>query len=331
MSGTVNRQTCEAVVLLDEEAQHLRHPRIRPGSLSARSTTLPEDEGCVHYAEGRDYRVDDDEGTIVRTPGSRIPDWTKHELYGQDDFDHRNCKEHGNGNYTFTVDYAYDASPVAPVTGPPVRRIARTLEKLRKGERIRYVVFGDSISTGAEASRPGLAFHNLFVDRIRSLVPGADIETVNKAIGGERCLEGIARLKCDVLDLHPDLVTITFGANDQCKLRTDPECAVPPAEFRDKMRRIVEGIRQETGADVVLITPLILNPAWMYTSGQVDTYADILRELAAECGACVADLNALWRAELDAGKSYASLLMNNINHPNDYGHQLFGKALESVL
>jgi lysophospholipase L1-like esterase len=327
----MNRQTYEAVVLLDESTQHLRYPRIRKGSLSARSKTLPADAGCVVYSEGRDFSVDYDEGTIVRTAGSRMPDWTKHELFGHDDFDHRTCKEHGNGNYTVYVDYEHEAPPAGPASGPPGHRIVRTLEKLRKGESVRYVVFGDSISTGAEASRPGLAFHNLFADRIRSLVPGACIETVSKAIGGERCLEGIARLQCDVLDLHPDLVTITFGANDQCRLRTDKECAVPPAEFRDKMRRIVESIRQETGADVVLITPLILNPAWMYTSGQVDAYAAILRDVAKDCGACVADLHALWRAELDAGKSYASLLMNNINHPNDYGHQLFAKALAGVL
>ncbi|HOJ11894.1 MAG TPA: hypothetical protein PK733_15070 [Clostridiales bacterium] len=35
--------------------------------------------------------------------------------------------------------------------------------------------------------------------------------------------------------------------------------------------------------------------------------------------------------ELVAGKSHESLLLNNINHPNDYGHWLYFKALERLL
>jgi lysophospholipase L1-like esterase len=330
MSGSIDRQTCEAVIFPAEEPQRLRYVPLRTGCLSARSTPLATDDGGCVYDEGRDFVVDALKGTIARKPGGRIPDWTKHELYGKDDFDHRFCKEHRNVDYTVYVDYDYDAS-AEQAARPSANRIARTLEKLRKGETARYVVFGDSISTGAEASRPALAFHNLFAERIRALAPESNLEIVNRAIGGERCLEGIARYRCDVIDLHPDLVTMTFGANDQCRLRTDKECGVPPAEFRDKMRHIVTGIREETGADVVLITPLILNPAWMYTSGEVDVYAEILRDIARECGACLADLHVLWRAELDAGKSYGSLLMNNINHPNDYGHHLYDKALAAVL
>jgi acyl-CoA thioesterase-1 len=325
----MEKQAYETVVLLGGQEERLRHPKIRKGSLSARSTTFATDDGCVSYVEGDDFVVDYGKGTIRRTHGSRMPDWTKHELYQKENFDHSLCKEYRNVNHTVYVDYEYE--PSGRDGAPGGKRIARTLEKLRKGKAIRYVVFGDSISTGADASRPELAFHNLFADRMRSLVPGAKIEIINKAIGGERSLEGLARLQGDVLDLKPDLVTITFGANDQCKLRTDKECHVPQAAFRANMRSIAERILRDTDADLVLITPLILNPAWMYTSGTIAGYAAILRDIARECGACVADLNALWQAAMDAGKSYQSLLMNNINHPNDYGHQLYADALASVL
>jgi len=328
----VQKQLYETVVPLGEQEERLRHP-FRKESLSARSTTFPTDEGCVSYIEGRDYVVDHGKGTIRRTPGSRMPDWTTHELFGKENFDHSLCKEYRNVNHTVYVDYEYEPTAQggrahAVPAGP---RITHTLEKLKGGGAVRYVVFGDSISTGAEASRPSLAFHNLFAERLRSLAPrGATVEIINKAVGGERSLEGVGRLQGDVLDQAPDLVTITFGANDQCKLRTDKECHVPQPAFRSHMTSIVEKIRG-AGADVVLITPLILNPDWMYTSGTISAYADILRDIARQTGACLADLNALWQAAMDAGKTYRSLLMNNINHPNDYGHQLYADALATVL
>jgi hypothetical protein len=36
----------------------------------------------------------------------------------------------------------------------------------------------------------------------------------------------------------------------------------------------------------------------------------------------------LWQEELAAGKSHESLLLNNLNHPNDYGHEVYYKALK---
>ena len=50
-----------------------------------------------------------------------------------------------------------------------------------------------------------------------------------------------------------------------------------------------------------------------------------------EEGIDVADAHALWQEELAAGKTSASLLLNNINHPNDYGHTIYHKAFLKML
>ena len=55
--------------------------------------------------------------------------------------------------------------------------------------------------------------------------------------------------------------------------------------------------------------------------------SDYLVAFAKEHNLLLADTTALWQQELDHGKSPESLLHNNINHPNDYGHSIYAKAL----
>lgn len=55
------------------------------------------------------------------------------------------------------------------------------------------------------------------------------------------------------------------------------------------------------------------------------------RRLANQYEVALADVQKLWLAELAAGKSNASLLMNNVNHPNEYGHSLYARALAELL
>ncbi|THF76673.1 hypothetical protein [Cohnella fermenti] len=37
------------------------------------------------------------------------------------------------------------------------------------------------------------------------------------------------------------------------------------------------------------------------------------------------------REALEAGMTYESLLLNNLNHPNDYGHALYAGVLSELL
>lgn len=124
----------------------------------------------------------------------------------------------------------------------------------------------------------------------------------------------------------PDLVTIGYGMNDLNRTESG-EPAVAPAEYERNIRAMIRAIRAETDADIVLLTPCVPNPAWVFASGYAPDYADRLRRLAAESGTALADAQSLWLAELDAGKPHRSLLANNVNHPNEYGHAIYERAL----
>ena len=58
-------------------------------------------------------------------------------------------------------------------------------------------------------------------------------------------------------------------------------------------------------------------------------YLDPTEEAAEECRAAYANVFAVWQKAL-ARKDPSSLLANNINHPNDFGHWLYLQALAAL-
>ncbi|MBP1994534.1 SGNH/GDSL hydrolase family protein [Paenibacillus eucommiae] len=328
------RQLGESVVLIHEDYHKLRYSGLIK-CISVRSHSFPADDGNLEYEEGRDYRINHLEGTISRTPDSRIPNWANHVLYEKADFDHNLYKDCSNRAYTIWVDYEYDQEVNPPLDGleaPAQRRkLQRVIDKLVGGRSIRYVVFGDSISAGGDASRDEVAFYQLFADELRKSSKHADIEVINKAIGGESSVGGLSRVEADVISLQPDLVSIGYGMNDHCRMGEEIWNGIPPGLFERNIRQIVTKIQEQTDAEIILVTPCISNPLWTHSSGDMAIYADILLRLGRECGVCTADVHELWLQELYAGKTHESLLLNNINHPNDYGHQIYAQAFRHLI
>ncbi|WP_158543987.1 GDSL-type esterase/lipase family protein [Cohnella sp. OV330] len=329
----VNKQTAEAFVLIREEPSPLRYRPLRGQALDLRSHSDPSHPDNARYEEGKDYVVDYDEGWIRRERGSRIPDGSHHPIYGMRPFDQATYPDYSNRAYTVYADYAIEAGQVeAAVTAADVERsglLERTIRKLANGEEATYVVYGDSISAGGEASEPRLAYYNRFADQLGRLFPRGRLSVVNKSIGGEASVGGAKRVDADVVPLRPDLVSIGYGMNDQYKL--DDGNSVSLEDFEKNLRHMIDTIREACDSDIVLVTPCEPNPNWLYASGDIPHYADTVRRLGRAYGIGVADAHALWREELAAGKTPESLLLNNINHPNDYGHWIYSRAFSIML
>jgi acyl-CoA thioesterase I len=327
----VCQQSSESVVMIHCQKHKLRHNSIVEGSVSLRSKADLFSLDNISYIEGKDFILDFQEGTIHRTPGSIIPDWSTNVLYGVENFDHTQYDEYGNEPFTLYIDYGYLNHSIANNLQSIRNKdyMSRTRSKLQKGEEITYLIYGDSISTGAEASREEFKYFHRFYDEIQNQYPKSKVNMMMKAIGGEDSIGGLLRLDHDVLSFKPDLISIGYGMNDQNKMDNGNE--VPLDDFQDNLRKIIESIKQSTIAEIILLTPCIPNPLWKHSSGDAGKYADVLRKLGNEYDIGVADLQKIWSLEIDAGKTHESLLTNNINHPNDYGHSLYFKALETVL
>ena len=68
------------------------------------------------------------------------------------------------------------------------------------------------------------------------------------------------------------------------------------------------------------------NPHWLHGSQRMGEYAAATARVAAETRSAYADVFANWQV-MAARKRPEDLLANNINHPNDFGHWIYYRAL----
>jgi len=315
----------ESLVMVEQIPANLCFGNLVPNSIIVRSTYLPDQEDTIVYEQGGDYRVDYVLGTISRTRNSRIPDFSKNPAYGKKDFDHNKIPGIGNHQYFIWVDYeTLDGHPFT-IKNDQSALLKRTLSKLKSGEPLKIVVYGDSISTGCEATAESLRFPNRYASYLSSRFPKAEITLENGATGGDTSEQGVDRLAEKVLSRGPDLVLLGFGMNDH----NVPPSGVKIPKFKQNLAEIVESIRERTGAEVIILSAFPPNPDWKFGSHQMDKYAEATKQAASELKCVYADVYDTWIKVLKR-KDLPSLLGNNINHPNNFGHWLYFKALEAV-
>ena len=317
-------QTGESVVLVGEAPANLAFEPLLSKPVNIRNTYRDGLPQTIHYEPGRDY-VLNASGQIWRTLDSRIPDFRTNVLYGKEDFNHTQFLGFGNGGFFAFVDYSHREKwlPGASLTERGASRLPHTREKLIAGEKIRIVAFGDSITAGGDATAPGLIFWERWGDALRHKYPRATIETVNSATGGDSTVQGLQRLSEKVLTQKPDLVLIGFGMNDHNL------GGVPPAAFAENLRTMIDRVRSDTGAEIVLFSAFPPNPKWHYGTHNMAAYATTTESVAREKQCAFADVYHLWQ-QFAAKKKPEDLLGNNINHPNDFGHWIYFQALSAM-
>lgn len=333
MNGCVNssrhdstgRQTGESVVLVGEEPAHLSFAPLAVPPITVRSSYRPGPQTIV-YEAGQDYLLEAD-GSLRRVHGSRIPDFGTNMLYGKEDFRHDRFPGFGNNRFFVYADYSHSGKWALPPAKPELgaARLSQTQQKLRAGQPVRIVAFGDSITAGGEASEPGLIFWERWAGALRAKYPRAEITTTNGATGGDTTAQGLRRLEAKVLAQKPDLVLIGFGMNDH----NIPGFGVPLDAFAANLRSMIRRIRENTHAEIVLFSAFPPNPKWHYGSHNMAAYADATEKVALEEACAFADVYHYWMC-MSQRKKPEDLRANNINHPNDYGHWIYFQAFQAL-
>ncbi len=232
---------------------------------------------------------------------------------------------------------------------PPVARrehLDDFRRKLASDAPVTIVCFGDSITVQPQSDfKDG---RGNYVDRLAAwlrteypqrevIVAGREepaearpgqVVVVKAGVGGDTTAGGLKRLEKDVLARKPDLVTVMFGVNDENR-RGDSN-AVPPAEFRGNLERIVQAALDAGGA-VIVLTPGMKNPGWSATVGNMAEFAEAARAVAAEKQICLVDNYYAW--ELVGKRGYSSMVFlgNCINHPVDLAHEQKFWGLRSAI
>lgn len=320
-----NLQTGESVVLVGEEPANLAFTPLQSQPVHVRNTYRDGLPQTIHYEPGRDYALDAS-GRIRRTLGSRIPDFRNNVIYGKKNFNHFLLPIIDNRPFFVYVDYSHHEkwSPAQPPVELSAIRLPNTLKKLSSGKTIRIVAYGDSITGGEATSAPSLIFWNRWADMLRQKYPRATIETINSGTGGDTTDEGLQRLSEKVFAHKPDLVLIGFGMNDHNR-----EFGVPLDAFADNLRTMIDRVRANNGAEIVLLSTFPPNPKWHFSSHNMVAYAAATEQVAREKHCAFADVYHVFM-QFAEKKKPEDLFANNINHPNDFGHWIYFQALVAM-
>lgn len=231
--------------------------------------------------------------------------------------------------------YFVDSSPrpVSEWQGAAEKLCPKTMAKLRRGEPVCIVAWGDSVTHGGGVGGNGEKWYQQqFLTRLRERFPKSEITLYTAAWPGGNSRGYMAApaggkydFKRDVLDPKPDLVTIEF-VNDS---------GLQGEALDAHYMKILEAI-QGNGSEIIFITPHFVRPDWMRVDNlkfdeDPRPYVKDLRGFARQHSVAVADASRLWGHLWREGIPYMTLEGNSINHPDIRGHELFADALIDVF
>lgn len=238
----------------------------------------------------------------------------------------------------------------------------KIMESIRKREAnpfgsktITIACIGDSVThgcfemfvdiTGKLSTRysPGESYVQRLQDYMNTMFPVAAVNVVNCGISGDTVVGGIKRYERDVGCYNPDLVVVCYGLND---------CIFPmetPEKYAQEIGELFNLVT-DSGAECILLTPnmmgtyvdpsiaspLVREIAVTCVAAQCDgsltRYVEASRKKAREMDVPIADAYAEWQALANAGADVTRLLVNHINHPATFMHDIFmRKIVERML
>lgn len=163
-------------------------------------------------------------------------------------------------------------------------------------------------------------FRGMLIDKFER----TSVSTINAGIAGDHLVSMIARADRDVVRYQPDLVLVNGVLNWGPGLGST-------REYKEYLRGLVKKLRQQTQADIVLMTPNgdLPNPGFPQPpEGQrTEDRVNAVRQVAQEERVCLADTYAVWESARAAGCPWEELLANGINHPSVEGHDVYAITL----
>ena len=204
------------------------------------------------------------------------------------------------------------------------RLLPKTLAKLRNGQPLKILAWGDSVTEGYLGADQWQA---QFVRRLKARFPEANIELITVGWGAHNSKDfmdappgHVHNFAETVLVPHPDLVVMEF-AND---------CVLDPSLVERDYRVFLTDF-QRIGAEWVILTPHYNSFMNVASERDLDddprAYVKMVRRFAPENGIALADASIryghLWRE----GIPYSTLMVNTANHPDVRGMKMFADSL----
>ncbi|MDF2873239.1 MAG: hypothetical protein K0R05_4814 [Anaerocolumna sp.] len=314
------------------------------------------------WKEGTDYTVN---GKTITALNSNIPFMTDMQVNGEDKIDgldYTSIPSVTAGLYLpFTegaelisrqvyVTYEYNEKWDGTTPVYEGHKLKIIMSKLENKEAVNLLVYGDSISTGANSSGYLKVFPNkdswpVAVTKNLEQYYGSQINLLNKAVGGwtsENAIKntesigwvdgkqikqpGIKVTLSEMPDYKPDLVILGFGMNDATN-------GIDKNTFKIYMSTIIENIRERNSqCEFILLGTMLANPMAANQSKDQISYYTVLKEIAeSEEGIVTVNIGQMHQGMLDADKKYIDMTANNVNHPNDFMASIYTMNILALL
>lgn len=181
-------------------------------------------------------------------------------------------------------------------------------QRAREGDLL-YVAIGDSTAQGIGASRPGRSYVGTVAKHIRAQTD-SPLRVVNLGMSGATVAIAVEKQLPALAKLHPDIVTVSIGAND-----------IPtfdPARFRRDLDQLF-GALPESAVVADLPTFYFLPAERKVRQANV-----ILRAVAKRYRLKVVPLHATMKQQGMWGVT--TQFAGDLFHPNDRGYEVWGSA-----
>jgi acyl-CoA thioesterase-1 len=195
----------------------------------------------------------------------------------------------------------------------------KTIAKLNSTADTTIVALGDSLTSGWMVALGSMEFLR---EMLMSRYPQAGIRLINSGIPGDTAPGGLFRLQQDVFSYAPDLVLVEFALNDAF-------CGCSLGDYRRAIEAIIERVRQESSAEVMLLTSTL--PADMEELDTVDSFYAELKQIAREKACAVAAVDEHWRDAIEGGMPHHELVLHDRVHPSETGYRLMAEAIMKCL
>ena len=271
------------------------------------------------YQEGIDWIYES--GKLKRTPQSSMPYFNYPELFPPS-VSHL-VYPHSR---QISVTYEHNSQWLGPIPGAN-GNLPKTASKLSNRQPLKIIIYGDSISVGADSSslhnlQPQLKNWGEIVKAGLEKKYHSPIELINNSKGGTASQWAKENVRNKVSSQSPDLVILGFGMNDGTG-------RIPASEFINNIISVINDVLTlNPHAEFILISPTLANPDSNF-SGFQETYRSPLLNLV-KPGIAVLDMTGIHQ-ELLKHKKYVDMTGNNMNHPNDYLIRWHAQGILSLL
>ena len=198
----------------------------------------------------------------------------------------------------------------------------------------RVVFAGDSVTDMGSANPVGEGLGDSlgrgYVRVIESMLaawyPELNIRITNSGINGNTSRHLAARFDRDVVELHPQWVSICIGINDVWRQFDTPaftDYAVMPDEYEKNVEGMILKIKDKVKG-IFICTPYYIEPnVEDIMRKRMDEYGAICKKLAKKHGCILVDFQAVYNEYCKY--KHSSMIAGDRVHPNQIGSTLMAK------